>query len=54
MHEQVMCGTCNKLFDAPLQLTRHMYEHYEKSLQCNWCDQSFMFQSELDKHKINH
>ena len=27
-HEQVMCGTCNKLFDAPLQLARHMYEHY--------------------------
>ena len=25
-HEQVMCGTCNKLFDAPLQLNRHMYE----------------------------
>ena len=29
-HKQVMCGTCSKLFDAPLQLARHMYEHYEK------------------------
>ena len=31
MHEQVMCGTCNKLLDAPLQLTQHMHEHYEKT-----------------------
>ena len=53
-HKQVMCGTCNKLFDAPLQLARHMYEHYEKTLQCDPCEQSFVFQSELDKHKINH
>ena len=54
MHEQVMCGTSNKLFDTPLQLARHMYEHYEKTLKCDCCDQSFVFQSELDKHKINH
>ena len=49
-----MCGTCKKLFDAPLQLTRHMYEHYEKTLSCDRCDQCFTFQSELDKHKIIH
>ena len=49
-----MCGTCKKLFDAPLQLSRHMYEYYEKNLQCDRCDQSFTFQSELDKHKIVH
>ena len=49
-----MCGTCKKLFDAPLQLARHMYEHCEKTLKCGCCDKSFVFQSELDKHKINH
>ena len=49
-----MCGTCKKLFGAPLQLTRHMYEHYEKTLPCDRCDQCFTFQSELDKHKIVH
>ena len=53
-HEQVMCGTCNKLFDAPLQLARHMYEHCEKQLKCDHCKERFVFQSELDKHKINH
>ena len=53
-HEQVMCGTCNKIFDAPLQLNRHMYEHYEKTLNCDKCSRSFTFQSELDKHKVIH
>ena len=53
-HEQVMCGTYKKLFDALLQLARHMYEHYEKNIQCDHCDQCFTFQSELDKHKIIH
>ena len=53
-HEQVMCGTCKKLFDAPLQLTTHMYEHYKKTLPCDRCDQCFTFQSELDRHKIIH
>ena len=53
-HSQVMCGTCKKLFDAPLQLAHHMYEHHEKTLKCCRCDKSFVFQSELDKHKINH
>ena len=53
-HSQVMCRTCKKLFDAPLQLARHMHEHCEKTLKCGRCDKSFVFQSELDKHKINH
>ena len=53
-HEQVMCGTCNRLFDMPLQFTRHIYDHYEKTLPCDICDQHFTFQSELDKHKIIH
>ena len=42
-HEQVMCGTCNKIFDAPLQLNRHMYEYYEKTLNYDKCSQSFTF-----------
>ena len=42
-HEQVMCGTCNKIFDAPLQLNRHMYEYYQKTLNCDKCSQSFTF-----------
>ena len=53
-HEQVMCGTCSKLFDAPLRLVRHMYKHYEKNIQCDCCDQCFTFQSELGKHKVIH
>ena len=49
-----MCSTCNKIFNAPLQLNRHMYEHYEKTLNCDKCSRSFTFQSELDKHKVIH
>ena len=49
-----MCGTCKKLFDAPLQLTRHMYDHCDKNLACDKCNQRYTFQSELNKHKINH
>ena len=53
-HEEVMCGTCNKLFDAPFQLVRHMYEHSEKNIQCECCDRCFTFQSELEKDKVIH
>ena len=31
-YENVMCGVCNKLFDAPLQFACHMYEHQDKDL----------------------
>ena len=42
------------IFDAPLQLARHMYVHYEKNLKCDQCNQTFTFPSELKKHKILH
>ena len=50
----VMCGVCNKLFNAPLQLACHMYEHEDKDFECSKCKQRFNFASELKKHKIVH
>ena len=53
-YENVMCGVCNKLFDAPLQLACHMYEHQDIDLESSKCKQRFSFASELKKHKIVH
>ena len=49
-----MCGICNRTFALASSLTRHMYEHEEKRFQCENCDYSSHFASELETHKIVH
>ena len=49
-----MCRICKCLFDAPLHLSRHMYEHQKKEIICDICEQTFYFPSELKKHCIVH
>ena len=53
-HNPQMCGICNRTFALASSLTRHMYEHEEKWYQCEHCDYSSHFASELEMHKIVH
>ena len=53
-HNPQMCGICNGTFALASSLTRHMYEHEEKRYQCEHCDYSSHFASELETHKIVH
>ena len=53
-HNPQMCGICNRTFALASSLTRHMYEHEEKRYQCEHCDYSSHFASELETHKIVH
>ena len=49
-----MCGVCNHTFALALSLTRHMYEHEDKRFNCDSCNFSSHFASELEVHKIVH
>ena len=54
-HGVVYCSTCGKNCANPHALKRHEYEHSEdKEYQCQDCDQSFFFESELRSHRIKH
>ena len=53
-HKPVMCGICNKLFDLPGSLKKHMYGHLDKPYKCDQCSESFHFESELSNHKVVH
>ena len=53
-HNPQMCGICNRTFALASSLTRHMYEHEEKRYQCEQCEYSSHFASELETHKIVH
>ena len=53
-HNPQMCGICNRTFALASSLTRHMYEHEEKRFNCDSCDYSSHFESELESHKIVH
>ena len=53
-HNPQMCGVCNRTFALASSLTRHMYEHEDKRFNCDSCDFSSHFASELEVHKINH
>ena len=53
-HKPLMCGICNKLFDLPGTLKKHMYGHLDKPFKCEKCSESFYFESELSNHKVVH
>ena len=53
-HNPQRCGICNRTFALASSLTRHMYDHEEKRYNCNSCDFSSHFESELKSHKILH
>ena len=53
-HKPLMCGICNKLFDLPGTLKKHMYGHLDKPFKCDKCSESFHFESELSNHKVVH
>ena len=44
----------NRTFALALSLTRHMYDHEEKKYNCDMCNYSSHFESELETHKIVH
>ena len=53
-HNPQMCGICNRTFTLASSLTRHMYDHEEKTFNCDMCNYSSHFKSELETHKIVH
>ena len=53
-HKPQMCGICNKLFDLPGTLKKHMYSHLDKPYKCEKCTESFHFESELGNHRVVH
>ena len=53
-HKPLMCGICNKLFNLPGTLKKHMYGHLDKPFKCDKCSESFHFESELSNHKVVH
>ena len=53
-HNPQMCGVCNHTFALASSLTHHMYEHEDKRFNCDSCNFSSHFASELEVHKIIH
>ena len=53
-HKPLMCGMCNKLFDLPGTLKKHMYGNLDKPFKCDKCSENFHFESELSNHKVVH
>ena len=53
-HNPQMCGICNRKFALASSLTRYMYDHEEKTFNCDMCNYSSHFESKLETHKIVH
>ena len=53
-HKPQICPTCGKTFALASTLIKHMYTHEEQRFQCDACDFSSHFESELNSHKIVH
>ena len=53
-HGPQMCGICNRIFSLASSLNCHMYSHDEWRYQCEKCNYSCHFESELESHKITH
>ena len=53
-HGPQMCGICGCVFNLATSLNRHMYSHDEQHFNCDKCDFTCHFKSELLTHKISH
>ena len=54
-HPPVLCLVCKKSFSCPNTRDRHLYSHnLNKQFECDKCDESYAFESELKTHKIVH
>ena len=54
-HPPCYCSVCGKVYSNPNALARHMYVHDpDKPYQCDDCQQSFSFESELVSHRMKH
>ena len=54
-HDKVSCPTCNKTFNTPSSLDRHVYSHKEDLKHgCEHCDKVSAFESQYDSHMVIH
>ena len=54
-HPPCYCSVCGKVYANPNALSRHMYVHDpDKPYQCEDCQQTFSFESELTSHHMKH
>ena len=53
-HKPQICPVCGHTFALASSLIRHAYDHEEKRYQCDVCDYTSHFESELKAHKIVH
>ena len=53
-HKPVFCPTCGCTFALASSLIRHAYDHEEQRYQCDLCDYTCHFESEMNAHKIVH
>ena len=53
-HISLNCKICQKLFNTPNALTRHMYIHKNPKFKCDYCPKRFAFESDRDTHHIKH
>ena len=53
-HPPVQCDVCNRTFITPNLLIHHSYTYIEQSFNCEHCEKSFPFKSQLDNHSTVH
>ena len=46
-HHILYCSMCRKVFNNPLSLARHKYEHKHHDHKCPKCDRTFAFESQV-------
>ena len=53
-HKPQICTVCGHTFALASSLTRHMYDHEQHCFNCDSCNYTVHFESELKTHKIVH
>ena len=53
-HKPQICAICGRTFALASSLMRHSYDHEEQRYQCDVCEYTCHFESELNAHKIIH
>ena len=53
-HKPQICPICGHTFALASSLIRHSYHHEEQRYQCDVCEFTSHFESELNAHKIVH